>query len=315
MVFEPVVPSIILSQSLWYNSFIHIDKKPVYFKDFSKCNINFLSQLFLSNKLKTWNSLKEEFNLTDNMYFKWLQLTHAIPIRWKTNIFDNKDSITNLIVNDHHLIKKCRILLIEKATSSELYSIMLSKAKPTAMFYFENKFQRIDIEWPSIYLLPRKVTLDAYMRSFQYKILHNVLYLNKRLFQFGISNSKLCSFCNSFDETSIHIFSECVIVIAFWEKLRNHFKEDFLLPSLSPQTAIFGFFEENDNNILYNHLLLIFKLYIYRSRKTKLLNFNVLLAEVKNIKKIEKKLSFITDIRQAKFIEKWRITDEKIQVN
>ena len=55
--------------------------------------------------------------------------------------------------------------------------------------------------------MPRRVTIDNNLRIFQYKILNNVLYLNEKLFKFKIVSSPLCSFCNSEDETQIHLFT------------------------------------------------------------------------------------------------------------
>ena len=85
--------------------------------------------------------------------------------------------------------------------------IMKKYKKPTAQIYFENLLQADDYEWNNIYLLPRLITIDSIMRNFQYKILHNVLFLNKQLFLFNKTLSPLCSFCNTDDETVIQIFS------------------------------------------------------------------------------------------------------------
>ena len=56
----PITPSCVLSQFLWYNSYIRIDNKAVYLKHFSAKNIiNFITQLFHSDgSIKNWNILK-----------------------------------------------------------------------------------------------------------------------------------------------------------------------------------------------------------------------------------------------------------------
>ena len=41
-------------------------------------------------------------------------------------------------------------------------------------------------------MLPRIVTKDSRLQVFQYKLLSNVLYLNKMLFKFGKIDSPLC---------------------------------------------------------------------------------------------------------------------------
>ena len=76
--------------------------------------------------------------------------------------------------------------------------------KPISQAYFEKIFAWHVFEWDKIYILPRIVTTDSRTRIFQYKILHNVLYLNKKLFEFSKINSPECSFCKCEEETTIH---------------------------------------------------------------------------------------------------------------
>ena len=115
---------------------------------------------------------------------------------------------TNLIIHDHHLIKSSRVITLDKLTSSEIYSMLNLKVqnKPSSNIYFENLFNDYNIDWTGIYMLPRLLTCNTYMRFFQYKILNNVLFLNKTLYTFGIKPSPLCSFCNLYDETPLYIF-------------------------------------------------------------------------------------------------------------
>ena len=127
------------------------------------------------------------------------------------------------------------------------------------------------------------------MRSFKYKTLHKTLFLNKRLYLFGITKSSQCSYCNTNDETPIHLFCECNSTKSLWLQLNRHFHSDLKFPELTPQTAIVGIFNDSVSNIhLINHILLLFKLYIYKSRNKHRLNIHELLANILNIKKLEK---------------------------
>ena len=76
--------------------------------------------------------------------------------------------------------------------------------------------------------LPCLITYNAYMRSFQYKILNNVLFLNKKLHTFGIKPSPLCSFCNLYDETPYHIFFECDCIKCLWSDLVQCFENNLI---------------------------------------------------------------------------------------
>ena len=106
--------------------------------------------------------------------------------------------LADLLIDDHHLIKRARILTLEKLSSKELYSILITKLtnKPSNV-YFEKIFPNIKLNWRKIYILPRITTINTYLRSFQYKILNSILFLNRKLSVFRKKNTPLCSFCNS----------------------------------------------------------------------------------------------------------------------
>ena len=305
------IPSCILSQYLWYNANIQIDKTSIHFSRFSEKNINYVSQLFNNNgSIKKWHKFKREYNLHQNSYFQWVQLIDSIPEKWKFIIKKNNEVAANLITHDHHLIKGSRVITLDKLTSTEIYSILTLKVKnkPSSNIYFENLFNYHDIDWTAVYMLPRLVTHNTYMRSFQYKILNNILYLNKKLHIFGIKSSPLCSFCNLYDETPCHIFYECDRVKFLWLELVQCFQNTLILPTLTPQTAILGILDSVSNNsffennkILINHILLIFKLYVYKSREKKFININNLIAEIRKVKRIEKEIALNNSMKTTAF--------------
>ena len=109
----------------------------------------------------------------------------------------------------------------------------------------------------------------------------------------------MCSFCNLFDESPIHVVYECGCVKCLWSDLVQCSENTLTLPTLTPRTAIFrildsvrnnSFFEKN--KIFINHILLIFKLYVYKSREKKFINIDNLIAEIRKVKRIEKEIAF-----------------------
>ena len=116
-------------------------------------------------------------------------------------------------------------------------------------------------------MLPRIVTKDSRLQVFQYKILNNVLYINKMLFRFGKIDSSLCSFCKMIEETPLHLVHNCIKTKLFWDQLKDFISNETLsFPSLTPQSAIPGHIDLSDNYLLINHLILVYKFYIYNSR-------------------------------------------------
>ena len=132
----PSLPSSVASQCLWHNKYIKIDDKTIFSSSLSAKGINFVGQLFQNNQqIKKWNELKTEFDLIEKEKFLIVQITHALPISWKEILRNYTESINNLVIQDHHLIKKYQILSLNKLNSATLYEILIeaNKIKPTKL--------------------------------------------------------------------------------------------------------------------------------------------------------------------------------------
>ena len=111
--------------------------------------INFFEQFFDSDEiLHCWESLKGKYLLSQNIKLKWLQLTHALPREWKEFISMHDRSLQNLLIQDHHLIKKNQIICLTKLNSNELYKTQtIIKYKNLAsQSYFEKTYLQFKLE-------------------------------------------------------------------------------------------------------------------------------------------------------------------------
>ena len=101
----------------------------------------------------------------------------------KKNFFDYSNINENNLCQNHHVIKGVRTLPLDKLSSKEIYSILISNIvnKPASNIYFEKLFENTALDWNKIYLSPRLATTDTTLCSFQYKIPNNVLFLKKKL--------------------------------------------------------------------------------------------------------------------------------------
>ena len=194
----------ILCQFLWFNKYIKIEGTVIHFPKFFNKSINLLQQLFENDRIISWINLKGRCELTNDMFFQWAQLKHAIPPRWKKIIFDYNDINENDLCQNHHVVKRARILPLDKLSSKEIYSILISNniSKPISNIYFEKLFENTTLDWNKVYLSPRLVNIDTTLHSFRYKILNNVLFLYKKLYTFGITDTALCSFLYHFRRNS-----------------------------------------------------------------------------------------------------------------
>ena len=77
-------------------------------------------------------------------------------------------------------------------------------------------------------------------------------------------------------------------------------------PFLTSQNAIVGFTDsQSENVIILNHLLLIFKYYIFKSRSNKHLTFLQLKTDIIKVKSLEEDLSKADNNESKKYRKKW----------
>ena len=114
-----------LSSCLLHNNCTTTDNNSVHFNEFSSHNINFINQLFTSEgEFKDWNHIRREFQLINNLYYKFTQISHAIPKKWKQILKENEVE-TCVISLDDHLIQNNLLLSLENLTSKVVFNIGL----------------------------------------------------------------------------------------------------------------------------------------------------------------------------------------------
>ena len=113
-------------------------------------------------------------------------------------------------------------------------------------------------------MIPQEVTIDTTLIIFQFKILNNILYLNKKISKFDLNVSPLCSLCNQHPEDILHIFCNCAKTQDLWNSFANALGENLDLPQLNPTVVFLGESNIQGNyNVLLNHILFLFKKFIY----------------------------------------------------
>ena len=161
---------------------------------------------------------------------------------------------------------------INTVRTKNLYDLLIGKIfKPPSSQKTIARMLNVEISnWKEIYTLPRKITHGSYSRIFQYKILNNIVYLNKHLHQFKIASTPLCSLCSSVNETVFHLFGECLLTIKLWKIVQKWSRTvRLVLPALNAKDSVLGFLTTKGIFILENHVLLIFKMFLYRNKQNR----------------------------------------------
>ena len=91
---------------------------------------------------------------------------------------------------------------------------------------------------------------------------------------------------------------------------------DISLPILTPRSAIFGFISGIENSVykITNHILLIFKLHVYKSRERGILGLSRLINEKKKVKLLEKNSAQNHVRKLEQYNIKWKKTHRTIKI-
>ena len=166
---------------------------------------------------------------------------------------------------------------VEKASAKTVYQMLVKCkfSKPTSQKFFTTKFV-----WASI---------EPKIRMLQYKILNNVLYLNQRLSDMNIVGSSLCSQCKKEPETISHLFLNSTFSQKLWSNTQKWCSPIFKLPNITKKIIFLGYLNEEMSNILINHIILLYKYFLYSKRDNPGgTNVKAFKAFIRNINKTEK---------------------------
>ena len=170
--------------------------------------------------------ISEKFNLS--AFLTWYGVVQSIHTEWK-NVFRNANfsietySQEAMINYRHGIFIGDTFYGITKVKTSMIYNALVQKSfvLPTSRNKFSQKFDISEKGRPKIYSLAGKCSIDSKTKIFQYKILNNALYLNKRIFRCKLAESPLCSMCGVEDEAVIHLSAECSYYTKLWEELAS----------------------------------------------------------------------------------------------
>ena len=151
--------------------------------------------------------------------------------------------------------------------------------------FFTGMFGVDDEVWENIYAIPFLATIESKLRSFQFKINHNIFFTNEKLHKLKMKEtledgsqveiSPGCTFCKIEVETLEHLFIDCVHVNHLWVKLEN-----ILDYSFSRSEKLLGCYDKTHVRSfdILSHLTILLEYFINTSRlkknSTSLFNFH-----------------------------------------
>ena len=71
----------------------------------------------------------------------------------------------------------------------------------------------------------QKMKEGSFTKYLQFKLLHNRIVTNKRLYAMGLSETSNCPYCGNIDETIEHAFLNCRVVTNFWKEVERWLRQ------------------------------------------------------------------------------------------
>ena len=242
-------------ETIW--SFVRIDGKPVFYasryrKGVTKiCHLLNESENFLSR-----SDFQRKYGLAVD-FLTYNGLLSTIPYIWKNQFLIQNLTSANVTAKIAH---KMFVLKIERILAEQNHTVK------------------------AVYELPFKVTMENKLRCFQYKVVHNILPTNSKLYKMKLRTSPSCDRCNHPHENLLHLLYECPSTQIFWQMVIRWWNEKtWENVTLNATDILYGYKPELNICLALNHYVIIAKYHIFLSWLNKATpsfeNFSLLLNE------------------------------------
>lgn len=216
-----------------------------------------------TGNILTFPNFSSKFNITDENQYNIV--VKAIPQAVKLlakNLYQNKvyPRLPKLMLRDCNLSdSKLSNRAIRYIFNKELYPFVSSRNR-IRNFFCKKDAEKLRSKFFKLPVAPKA-------KEIHFKVLNGIYpsadFLCKR---FGFENGN-CSFCNEQNETTDHIFYECMYTNAFWDDLHHWLSKYIPVPDIQLQNVLFGFII---NNTLYdlsiNSILILGKYFLHKNR-------------------------------------------------
>ena len=273
-----------LQDLVWWNGNIRLKTKKFFFyEEWFEHGICTLNDLYLGNNfIKSFEDLVLEFDISIKDRRKYNFLMNGLLLDWFYNPKNVQESIFEKIV----------LSLFDNGKISKYsYIILKKKVSPldTELFWFDTLDMvgdPEDIDWSQTHENNFSCSIETQLRSFYFKIFHKAICTNRFLHRIGRNDSPFCQFCEKIDETLIHLFCECDVIVPLWDNLSDFIKsrtgEDLQFSNFH---KMFGFdIEDSEHKDAINFLILCLKFYIHRCKFQKV---NPSFQAYKNLVKVK----------------------------
>jgi len=281
---------------IWYNRHIKIEQKMIYYSDFFRAGIKYVSDL-VNDQGHPFSFIKlVEKGIKQTKWLQWMSLIKAVK---KSRLYKNHHNVTSVSQEVQFLV---RDKPIDKCSAREIYDHLLSTdweddvTVPSISKYINRDDS---FSWDEVFTRIYKCTKSCKLQEFQFKFLHNALVNNAWLYKCKLADTNLCTMCKLYDESIDHIIWCCAHVQDFWKELQEFVQIHFSC-KITKESVYLG-----TKNMLLSLLLIVAKQFVYNSiRNNTVPSFIVYISKVKYIEKIEETM-FKSSNKYHIWLERW----------
>ena len=258
------------NEFLFNNKYIH------------KMGVSYFNEnLFLKNIYKIYHIVDEQGQLKSDTYFRCMGLSEeetsqiheifaSIPEEWKLELIREQDVHVAYSGLKIEWIFSKKTFQFHAVCSNILYRACIQNTAEisTSSHKLQLLYDLSVKEVEKVFLRPRRCTLDNRLREFQYKLLCNIIYVNRHLYRFKFIPCDTCSFCGKDEETYQHIFLECSIVKNIWKQCGDILDLP-VIKEISWKEVHIGIDGITGAEQLINHVILLIKYMLFLKREKK----------------------------------------------
>ena len=251
-------------QLIWNNSFITYQKHVLFYSEWLKNGIHYVSDMYRDNRILTLDEVCEKIGHSPDRILQYNVVYSAVSKFLKTvptNTLNREDTKPFFHGKVLSTISGFRQQIVTN-----------NREIPCAQAFWQRKFNfTLD---KSIWSVAYNACSETRLRVLHWKILHNIYPTNILLSKMKVTDNNLCSYCAHDVDYIEHFFYECSAVKPFWKYIENVVLVSFNVKlSITEKEVLFGVTKckHVSGRIAkkINHILLIAKMSISIYKKTK----------------------------------------------
>jgi hypothetical protein len=261
-------PMVIRRQCIWLNENITINEEQINWKDWRDKGINLIHHL-LNNKGEFLSAaeIEQKYNFKCNV-MTYNTLKDIIPREWRKMVKTMQIPEQTISFEENIYVKVGKIdKEINSIKNNQIYWILVNDIRIESIIM--EKLQReLNVEEEKcklVFTMPRVVS-NTKIRTFQFKLLYNLIPTNLYLKRIQRSETDKCRWCTKIDDTA-HYFVLCVALEPFWHSFtlwcQGYLKEDI---KFTIEDILIGILINKTKYDTINACILLAKWHIYKSK-------------------------------------------------